>query len=802
MQKIRAEKEFIARWSGILTNGQPDSLEGRDLSLYLINPLGSESRQDITVDGNTVTFRVLAETCRVLGQYKLKLYENKGKAGQTVLDQCEGFCVVATTCQEGGSTPGLDIDTVNLSGGDLAIGVQGRSAYEIAVANGFQGTEEEWLASLKGVKGDQGDPFTYEDFTPEQIKELQRPAADATNAANQAAQAASLAAQTATGAAGMATAAAESANQAASNADAAALKADTAAQSASQTEASIKQAEALRAAAEQQRAANETARQQAESGRQQAEQSRVSAEQGRVSAESSRVSAEQSRAAAEQQRVTEFATLKQDAETATDKANTAADKANQAAEGITDRLSETYPNFAAIQASGETNPNKIFIDAEKQTSYIYLNGSYVSVGGGENINRELLVDKSYYLINGKDNTNEVSEFPVYIGKYGIVCSTKISQLSLFLHYSEKILFLASEKEIFSIVDNIKSKNAIGVVYQNSIPYIILKYDGVELLREKIDLDLRNCFVYFTAIDLFRRKIFIYKKSSNNYVLVYERDFSGLITADMDFGDMYIYSSTRISTSSRILQNKIFYGYLLDYKKELDRILSIGQYYVDIDSYCEEYIPIKALTSIDVVGENTLKVEYEEHSLEKVIANVSSPTQNYFGISPVFTDNWLLENVKSASVCEFKIVDGECTLKSGTCSAFIINDDNTLTNLGSATILENNKLYRIISYSLGTFSYQRTSRFFAKGDFKIEVYKCTAAFAVAQICCSPTRYKNKYIGPINIDINNILKIDLYTPLITTGARQNILGQQRVDSSGNVYITIIDAEGNYFEKKITP
>lgn len=37
------------------------------------------------------------------------------------------------------------------SGGD------GKSAYEIAVDNGFVGTEQEWLASLKGVKGDKGD---------------------------------------------------------------------------------------------------------------------------------------------------------------------------------------------------------------------------------------------------------------------------------------------------------------------------------------------------------------------------------------------------------------------------------------------------------------------------------------------------------------------------------------------------------------------------------------------------------------------------------------------------------------------
>lgn len=35
-------------------------------------------------------------------------------------------------------------------------GLNGKSAYEVAVDNGYQGTEQEWLASLKGEKGDTG----------------------------------------------------------------------------------------------------------------------------------------------------------------------------------------------------------------------------------------------------------------------------------------------------------------------------------------------------------------------------------------------------------------------------------------------------------------------------------------------------------------------------------------------------------------------------------------------------------------------------------------------------------------------
>lgn len=62
-------------------------------------------------------------------------------------------------------------------------------AYGVAVKNGFKGTVDEWLVSLKGDKGEpgavdfealtpdqieqlRGEPFTYEDFTPEQLEAL------------------------------------------------------------------------------------------------------------------------------------------------------------------------------------------------------------------------------------------------------------------------------------------------------------------------------------------------------------------------------------------------------------------------------------------------------------------------------------------------------------------------------------------------------------------------------------------------------------------------------------------------------
>ena len=45
----------------------------------------------------------------------------------------------------------------NLNVTEVLHGKDGKSAYQIALDNGFVGTEQEWLDSLKGDKGDKGD---------------------------------------------------------------------------------------------------------------------------------------------------------------------------------------------------------------------------------------------------------------------------------------------------------------------------------------------------------------------------------------------------------------------------------------------------------------------------------------------------------------------------------------------------------------------------------------------------------------------------------------------------------------------
>ncbi len=55
---------------------------------------------------------------------------------------------------EGRIAVGTSPSGFNVAADSEDAGLAGLSAYEIAVNNGFIGTEAEWLASLKGEKGD------------------------------------------------------------------------------------------------------------------------------------------------------------------------------------------------------------------------------------------------------------------------------------------------------------------------------------------------------------------------------------------------------------------------------------------------------------------------------------------------------------------------------------------------------------------------------------------------------------------------------------------------------------------------
>ena len=121
--KIRIGKELRISWS-ILTQGQPQPLEGRNLRLYLQEPNRQRRTLAFTADANTLLTVLPANTLTRLGNYALILTENEGQEAQTAVDANPAFTLVETTEEEDTPTtedPNLEVAHINLATGNLTL---------------------------------------------------------------------------------------------------------------------------------------------------------------------------------------------------------------------------------------------------------------------------------------------------------------------------------------------------------------------------------------------------------------------------------------------------------------------------------------------------------------------------------------------------------------------------------------------------------------------------------------------------------------------------------------------------------
>lgn len=130
MKRIRIGKDIEIHWP-ILTNGEQVALEGRDLKLFVHLPSHMDIPVDFTTEGNTAIFIITGAMQKSIGVYRLTMWENLQKSGQTAVDYCNAFELVPTTCMEGGEDDNnLTTETVDLKASSLVVGLPGESAYE------------------------------------------------------------------------------------------------------------------------------------------------------------------------------------------------------------------------------------------------------------------------------------------------------------------------------------------------------------------------------------------------------------------------------------------------------------------------------------------------------------------------------------------------------------------------------------------------------------------------------------------------------------------------------------------------
>lgn len=120
INKIRIGKTLHLYWK-VNTNGDEQSLTGRNLTLLLVEPTcTSTSLPFIIQEPNTLAFTYEGREQKHCGRYAVVLIENRGKAEQSIVDQ-EAFELVPCTKLEKIYDESLVINTIVLSTSDIGI---------------------------------------------------------------------------------------------------------------------------------------------------------------------------------------------------------------------------------------------------------------------------------------------------------------------------------------------------------------------------------------------------------------------------------------------------------------------------------------------------------------------------------------------------------------------------------------------------------------------------------------------------------------------------------------------------------
>lgn len=146
MQSFRIGKTLKIRWA-ILSGGAPEPLAGRDLTLEISSGNRVRTILPFVADGNVAVFYYQGRDQRFTGSYTVTMWENYAKEGQTVVDRCDAFALVPSSCEET-RTAASDIGEgeLEIEPAELEIGVPGMSAYELYIKHNPDSelTEEEY----------------------------------------------------------------------------------------------------------------------------------------------------------------------------------------------------------------------------------------------------------------------------------------------------------------------------------------------------------------------------------------------------------------------------------------------------------------------------------------------------------------------------------------------------------------------------------------------------------------------------------------------------------------------------------
>lgn len=493
--RIRVGKNIFFKLTVNRLNDEPeDFTDARNVKLTINRKYSSyQVSPPLTIRDNIIEFEFIGGGNATSGQYEVHLYYEKlNEASVTGIDKfyldfCNAFILVDLTCKEDtgfesespsinlkgiiernrdgkdGVTPRIDPETKHWMIGIEDTGIVAEGKDGLTPSIGENGNW--WIGDVDTGKPSRGKAFEYSDFTPEEIKELQKPASDMINALDTLDKAVTANEQ-----------------QRINNENTRVSSENT-----------RKESESLRRETENTRASNEEARKNAETGRASAEDNRVKAEQSRVESESNRVKAETlrvekenerqtaentrdtneqsrkeaetNRVTAEEGRVTEFNRLKSESETATSNATTQADYAKQQGDNVAGTVNE----IKTAQSSLLTRVNDYMYDMSGLLGKLVYKGMFHS-----------LLDR--FTLNGYYNEN--GEFIAVI-EGNVISTPKMNIISDVIYH---LIALATANNVYVL--NLYDEND-KLIYNSINNQHQVEKDYIFVGASKISLSIRK-----------------------------------------------------------------------------------------------------------------------------------------------------------------------------------------------------------------------------------------------------------------------------------------------------------------------
>lgn len=130
MEAIRIGNDINIEWT-IFRDGKPESLDGKNISVFMTNGYRKMEVKDLHFRDNVIRFTYLGKDQDYNGVYTLTLIENKGKEGMYTVDACDAFRLIPRSCSVGGDTGcgSVKVTTVRLTG-DISVPAVGTEDYE------------------------------------------------------------------------------------------------------------------------------------------------------------------------------------------------------------------------------------------------------------------------------------------------------------------------------------------------------------------------------------------------------------------------------------------------------------------------------------------------------------------------------------------------------------------------------------------------------------------------------------------------------------------------------------------------